>query len=260
MSLLISGRISAFVLLLVIFAAMYLSMNSASKSSEPPYIRRVAGLDAIEESIERAAEMNRPIMSGYGIMPFSPGTLAALSIVGYVSRNTAKTGAEVLVPAGGDLGTSIVYPQAIETVRSAYDEEGKLEDYKPENVIFLSENQFAWATAQIGMIHERNIGAMILTGGYGPEIVALSEEAKSVGSIVIVSGNLYSLCATACIADYVLIGEEQIAAGAYLSKDPIQIGSIRGQDWGRLIAVALILVGVLAKAVGYDFLTPLLEM
>jgi len=260
MSLLISGRISAFVLLIILFAAIYLSMNSASKRAEPPFIRRVAGLDAIEEAIERATEMNRPILSGYGLMPFSPGTLAALSIVGYVARNAARTGAEIIVPAGGDLGTSIVYPQAIETVRSAYDDEGKMEDYKPENIVFLSESQFAWATAQIGMIHERNVGATILTGGYGPEIVALSEESKSVGSIVIVSGGLYSLCATACIADYVLIGEEQIAAGAYLSRDPLQIGSIRGQDWGRLVAVALILVGVLAKTVGFDFLTPLLGL
>jgi hypothetical protein len=257
MAILITGRTFPFILLVALFVVMYYSMRQATSKKEPPYIRKVAGLDAIEEAVERSAEMNRPIINGYGLGGFDTGTLAALSIVGHVARNAARTRAKLLVPAGGDQGTSIVYPQAIEAVRSAYDDEGKIEDYDPNSIMFLSESQFAWATAQIGLIHERNVGAAIFTGGYGPEIQALSEEAKSIGSIVIVSGALMSLCVTACIADYILIGEEQIAAGAYLSGDNLQIGSIRGQDYGKLIAVTLIILGVILNLVKIDWLVQL---
>lgn len=232
----------------------------AMGSKTIPYMRKVAGLDAIEEAVERSSEMNRPVICSYGLGLFSTTTMAALSILGYVAQATARTRAELLVPAGGQAGTSLVYPQAYETVKSAYDSEGRIEDFKPQNIRFVSEKQFAWAAAQIGMIHEGNVGAAIFTGLYGPEQQALAEEAKSVGSIVIVNGELRNLCVTACLADYVLIGEEHLAAGAYLSKDPVQIGSIRGQDWGKLIAVAAIIIGVLAKLIGFDFLTPLLKL
>lgn len=255
---LISGRIAAFVVLLVLFLAVYLSLREASSKEEVPYIRRVAALDAIDEAVERCAEMNRPIMAVYGLSPFGPATLAALSIVGYTARLVARTGSEIIVPCGGDTGTSIVYPQAIETVRSAYDQEGKLEDFKLESVRFLSESQFAWATAQIGIIHGEKVGASIMTGGFGPEIIAISEETKSVGAIAIASGSIGNLCALAVICDYILIGEEQLAAGAYLSRDRLQIGTIRGQDWGKIVAVVLIVIGVVAMTAGSKVIINLL--
>jgi hypothetical protein len=260
MSLLVTGKTVPFIVLIGLFIAIYYSMMQAQKAKELPYIRKVAGLDAIEESVERSSEMNRPVIAGYGLGGFDTGTLSALSITGYVARVAARTRTEIFVPAGGDTGTSIVYPQAAEIVRNAYDDEGRLEDYKAANVIFLSESQFAWATAQIGMIHEKNVGAAVFTGLYGPEVAALSEEAKDVGAVVIVSGDVRSLAVTACIADYILIGEELYAAGAYLSKDPVQIGSIRGQDWGKIFAVALIIIGVVALQFGFNILTAMFNI
>jgi len=59
--------------------------------------------------------------------------------------------------------------------------------------------------------------------------------------------------------DYSLIGEEIYAAGAYLSKDPVQVGSVAGQDVGKAIALVLIVVGILLTAVGIPVLTNLLR-
>ena len=42
--------------------------------------------------------------------------------------------------------------------------------------------------------------------------------------------------------DYTLIGEEFFAASAYLSHDPEQLGSLKGQDVGKIIAAALLVV------------------
>jgi hypothetical protein len=40
---------------------------------------------------------------------------------------------------------------------------------------------------------------------------------------------------TAC--DYTLMGEELYAASAYLSREPLLLGSLKAQDYGKLIAL-----------------------
>jgi hypothetical protein len=52
--------------------------------------------------------------------------------------------------------------------------------------------------------------------------------------------------------DYTLIGEELYAAGASLSGDPVQIGSIRGQDIAKAVFIVIIIVGVVLKLLGID--------
>jgi len=44
--------------------------------------------------------------------------------------------------------------------------------------------------------------------------------------------------------DYTLIGEEFFAASAYLSGDPLQIGSLKGQDYGKFLSVLVLVIGV----------------
>jgi hypothetical protein len=46
--------------------------------------------------------------------------------------------------------------------------------------------------------------------------------------------------------DYTLIGEELFAASAYLSQDRMMMGSLKGQDAGKAIAMMFVLVGVAA--------------
>ena len=43
--------------------------------------------------------------------------------------------------------------------------------------------------------------------------------------------------------DYTLIGEELFAASAYLSQDEKMLGSLKGQDFGKLVAMISILAG-----------------
>jgi hypothetical protein len=41
-----------------------------------------------------------------------------------------------------------------------------------------------------------------------------------------------------------LIGEEFFAASAYLSDDPLQIGSLKGQDYGKFLSVLVLVIGI----------------
>jgi hypothetical protein len=49
--------------------------------------------------------------------------------------------------------------------------------------------------------------------------------------------------------DYVLIGDEFYAASAFLTRQPVLVGSLIGQDWCKLMIATLILVGVVANSV-----------
>ncbi|MFQ6133515.1 MAG: DUF6754 domain-containing protein, partial [Armatimonadota bacterium] len=43
--------------------------------------------------------------------------------------------------------------------------------------------------------------------------------------------------------DYTLMGEELYAATAYLSQEPRLLGSLKGQDWCKLVIMGLLLLG-----------------
>jgi hypothetical protein len=45
---------------------------------------------------------------------------------------------------------------------------------------------------------------------------------------------------TAC--DYTLMGEELYAASAYLSREPLLLGGLIGQDWGKAIIVIILVI------------------
>ena len=105
-----------------------------------PELYKVPGLEALDEAIGRCTEMGRPLH-------FSPGiggvdnaqTLAALSILGYVARECARYDTDIIVTNR----ITVVYPITEEIVKQAFMEEGKIDRFRPENVRFISEDQFA---------------------------------------------------------------------------------------------------------------------
>ena len=45
--------------------------------------------------------------------------------------------------------------------------------------------------------------------------------------------------------DYCLIGEELYAASAYLTREPILVGSLIAQDWGKMFAAVFMVLGTI---------------
>src|SRR5690606_6517254 len=82
-------------------------------------------------------------------------------------------------------------------------------------------------------------------GAFYAESLILAETGNAVGAIQVAgTAQPSQLPFFVAACDYTLIGEEFFAASAYLSGEPVQLGSLRGQDIGKLIAGVLILVGV----------------
>lgn len=251
---------SAFISLVIMIALMLATLYLSLKGTRRPTIRKIAGLDAIREAVGRATEMGRPIHFSPGIGGFdsevAPQTLAGLSVLSYVAELAAQYKATlwttIRIPA--------VQPLATEVVRLAFLKAGAEDSFDPDKIVFLSDTQFAYASGVLGLMHRENVAANILIGGFWAESLIFAEGGYHAGAIQ-VAGTAQTAQIPFFVAacDYCLIGEEILAAGAYLSKDPIQLGAIWGQDYAKFIAIALLAIGTILSLAGSDILLKLLR-
>ena len=78
------------------------------------------------------------------------------------------------------------------------------------------------------------------------ESLVLAETGNSIGAIQVAgTANPAQLPFFVAACDYTLIGEEFFAASAILSGDPDQLGSLKGQDIGKLVAGGLMILAQL---------------
>ena len=212
------------------------------------YIRRIAGLNAIDEAVGRATEMGKPVLMVPGLSDTSVNakSMQAINIFGYVSRVAARFANPILVccyNAG-------ILAVAQEVIRDVYQQEGLIDRYDPDSVRFISDRQFAFAAGVSGLILREQAAACSFMGEFYAESLILAETSNSVGAIQVASSTELTqtpFFIAAC--DYVLIGDEFYAASAFLTRQPVLVGSLVGQDWSKLLVGGLILFGVVTTSV-----------
>ena len=231
------------VLILVLLGpGIYFSRRAVSGATY--YLRKIRGIDEISHSIACSVEQGRPIMFSTGTTDVSPLLYACLGILKYVAKLGAKVKIPVFVPVRDPEALALVDA----TMKSAYQEEGRLANYDPTRIRFLSSDQLAYASGYQGMVHRENAGACFLFGSFAAESLILSEAGSRIGAKQIagtVSNEQIPFFVASC--DYTLLGEELYATSAYLSGDPVQVGSLRGQDFSKLFILLLVIIGVLIK-------------
>ncbi len=236
------SRLTLFLLSGIIASAIFYFISKA-KGGQQLYIRRIAGLEAVDDAVGRATEMGRKIFFIPGIMDMdSMQTIAGVTILGRVAKLAAEYEAKLEVP----VSRSLVMVTCREVVKEAYLNAGRPDAYNDNMVYYLTDDQFGYAAALDGLFLRERPAAVFLQGQFYAESLILAETANSVGSIQIAGTAMPSqlpFFVAAC--DYTLIGEELFAASAYLSKDPKLLGSLKGQDVGKFIFLLVILVGVL---------------
>ncbi len=254
------GKASGFYLLVVICAAIYWQILRAK--TKLPEIRRVPALDAVDEIIGRCVEMGRPVhvTPGLGALTgtTAPATLAGLECVSYVAHKAAEMGADLITT----VGMTEVYPVAEAIVSQAFREVGRSDAFQPDMVRFLpGDEQFAYAAAVMAMYEREQVKGNIVIGQFAGEALLLVEAGHNAGAMQL-GGTVNSLQAPFFVAscDYFLIGEEILVVGAYLSREPVRLGSTVGQDIGKLIFMALIIIGVVLGAMGNKIVATFLSM
>lgn len=232
----------------MVFVALILGFTRAARRGKTFFVRRIAGLDAIDEAVGRCTEMGRPTLYVPGISTISDvATIASLNILGQVAKKIASYQARILVPNRDPF----VYPVTQDVVKQAFLEAGYPDNYQADDVYFVTNDQFAYAAAVCGTMVREKPGANLLLGMFFAESLILAETGASVGSIQIAGTDAVSqlpFFVTAC--DYTIIGEELYAASAYISREPTLLGSLKGQDVGKLICIIIIMLGALSATAG----------
>jgi hypothetical protein len=207
------------------------------------FIRRISGLDAVDEALGRATEMGRPTLYVPGLSSIDDvATIAALNILGEVAKKTAKFGTPLIVPNTNP----IVYTVAREIVKESYTTAGRPDAFNQDIVFFVTDQQFAYAAAVDGIMTREKPATNFLIGMFFAEALILAETGAATGAVQIAGTDAVSqlpFFITAC--DYTLIGEELYAASAYLSREPLLLGAIKGQDYSKALIVIIIVVGTL---------------
>lgn len=232
----------------ILFFGFVLAYIASAQSGKKPFVRRIPGIDAIEEAIGRATEMGRPVLYVPGVQDIDDiQTVAALIILESVARITARYQTPLTVPVSYPIPFAI----AEEMVKGGYLHAGRPEQYDPDSVRFISPEQFAYVAAVSGIMMRDKPAAHIFLGSFYAESLLLAETGFATGAIQVAgTANVNQLPFFVVACNYTLIGEELFAASAYLSGEPKLVGSLKGADLMKVAIILVVIVGCVLESLG----------
>jgi hypothetical protein len=249
-------KINLLIITIVVAGAILVYTEMGTRGREF-YIRKIAGIEAIDEAVGRATEMGKPIL-------FVPGnqdmdnvqTVAGLTILSSIAKKVAEYETTLTVP----VSRSIVMSAGRETVKAAYQAAGRPDLYNDSIVYYVTDEQFGYVAALDGYMVREKPATCFYLGAFFAESLILAETGNSVGAIQIAgTAQPTQLPFFVAACDYTLIGEELFAASAYLSKDARMMGSLKGQDFGKGAAMFFIVAGVGLQTLAAVLPNPLVQ-
>jgi hypothetical protein len=234
------------------FTALVLLMVVYVRRHPDVFVRRIPGLEAVEEAIGRATEMGKPVLFVHGLTGVGDiAVLASINILGRIAREVAQYDSDLIV-ANTD---PIVYSLSQEVVQEAYLEAGRPDAFNPDNVLMVASEQFPYVAAVAGIMARRRPAANFLMGYFYAEALILAEAGASSGAIQIAATDSFTqlpFFITTC--DYTLMGEELYAASAYLSRNARMLATLKAQDLGKTVLLAALPAGMALSNVGLNWI------
>ncbi len=247
------GSFVSFIVLIgyVIFA--YVTINKYKGRKDFP-IKRLKGLDYIDDALGRVTEMGRPAHFSMGSGELDAQYFAAFEYLKYIALKTAMYDAQLIVTNA----IPEVQPVTEEIVRTAYVAAGKVESYKPDNIRYVS--VYALRPAVLGTFDREQVAASFVLGDIYHESVIFVEAANRIGAISI-GGTTQTAQIPFFVAgaDYTLIGEEFYAGSTFLSGNVAHFGCLTAQEIGKYVAIFIILLGSIMVTSGNEFFINLMK-
>jgi hypothetical protein len=230
-------------ILLAAFGAFLLILRRRARRGDMPHLRRLPGIDAIEEAIGRATEMGRPVLFIPGLNDIDDiQTLAGINILSHVAYIAAEYDTPLIVATRRSVTLTICE----ETVKQAALAAGRPEVYIPNNMRYLSDDQFAFTAGVNGIMLRERPASCIYQGCFYSESLILAETGFVSGAIQVAgTAQISQLPFFVAACDYTLIGEEFFAASAYLSHDADILASVVAADWLKRLVLPVIVLGVI---------------
>lgn len=244
------GRVSILVAVAT-FAGLILWFTYHAKKGKKLFIRRIAGLEAVEEAVGRATEMGRPILYIPGLSTMDDvATIASMSILSQVAKKAGEYATRLLIPNRDP----VVMTVAQEVVRESYLSIGRPDLYNEDDIFYMTYSQFGYAAGVSGLMLRVRPATNFFLGMFWAESLILAETGYSTGALQIAGTDADAqlpFFVTAC--DYTLIGEELYAAGVYLSREPLLLGSLKGQDATKFLIIAGTILGTALAVLGKEW-------
>lgn len=236
----------------VIYLALVIYFVRAARSGKEIFLRRIPGLDALDEAVGRATEMGKPILYVPGIWPMSEiSTIASMNILKPVAKKVAQYESRIIVPNI----YAIVMNVAQQTVKEGFTEAGRPDRYNEDDVFYMAYNQFAFAAGVNGLMERERPATNLFFGAFFAESLLLAETGNATGAIQIAgTDRVPQLPFFVAACDYCIMGEELYAASAYLSGDPRLVSSIKAQDWGKMGVLFTLIIGSILSIFGLTFI------
>ncbi len=246
-----TGRIYI-LMFVIVFSVLLLYYISVVRRGKAIFIRKIPGLDAIDNAIGRATEMGRSILFCSGLGDISSiSTIASLSIFSEIIKKVAQYGSRIIMPNYDP----IVMTAAKEIAKNSYLEAGRPDLYKDRDVFFVTSNQFGYVASVNALMVREQTATNLFLGSFAAEALLLSETGAANRSVQIAgTDSVAQLPFFVVTCDYTLIGEELYAAGAYISKEPILISTLKVQDIFKIVIFALILIESVFNSFNFEFL------
>lgn len=237
-------KISTLVIIAFFGLLMYVYQRQA-KAGKEISIRRIPGLDALDDAIGRATEMGQPVLYVPGIDEIKEiQTIYSMMILRHVARKTAEFGTPLIVP----VKDSVVMAFAEEAVKQGCLDAGRPDAYIADNIRYLSNEQFAYCAGVAGIMNREKPAANIMLGMFFAESLILAETGFSTGAIQVAgTAKQHQLPFFVAACDYTIMGEEYFAVTAYLTREPNLLATIRAADVIKVAAIILVLVGVMTS-------------
>jgi len=229
---------------LLLFAGFLLWKIAHARAGKEIFIRRIPGLQAIDEAVGRAAEMGTPILFHPGIESFKEiQTLAALGILQYVAKQAARLNVPVFITTP----QPVMVPTCENILKTVFDAEGNPDLIHACSVRLVSTANDLAALGTVAVINDHKIASACYFGSYDYTSLLYTEGGQMAGVMQIAgTADYYQIPFFIASCDYVVMVDELFASSAYLSRDPAMLGGVVAQDYGKLVLVILLVAGVVA--------------
>jgi hypothetical protein len=184
-------------------------------------------------------------------------TIASLLILGKVAEMVGRYNSKIIVPNR----IPFVMTVAEEVVRQGFYDAGRPDAHDPENIRFLSDEQFAFTAGTNGIMLRERPATNLFLGQFYAESLLLAETGFQTRAIQVAgTADVTQLPFFIAACDYTLIGEELFAASAYFSRDPMLLSTLKAGDWMKVVVIATIVGGAAAELFGVTGIRDFLQL
>lgn len=266
MALFETGKVFQLMTLLGLIAVIYYYFTQADKGKSY-FVRRIAGVDIIDEALERATELGRPVHFSVGDLAELSGSnvpqvIAGFECLEHIAAHCAKLKQKLIVSlCGRSGGGGELVPITNELVRNVYKMNGALDDFKiGDTVRYVGGESAVYHSAMQRIFVEEHVATNILIGPWAGSIHASTALGNAMG-VYQVTGTalLWDMPEQICLVDYFIIGEEIFAAGAVLSGDRNAAASLQVHDLVKYYIWFFTILGVVFLAAGSNLILTILR-